>query len=197
MTSSSEVFLEDSFDVTQLLDKVRKGDADAREQLFASLLTSMRQTAKKLIAREAGGNSLQTTDLVNEAYIQLEQGDVLKRARDRRYVYGATNKAMKQILINHARARAAQKRGGDLRRTALDEAINQIESLNKCSVQELTDALNRLEATSPHLREVVELRFFAGLTVDEAAIVIERDRRTVQRYWTLARAILYRDLHGD
>lgn len=187
----------DDVDITRLIAQARSGDQEARQEVFSHLLRSLRQRAYAALAAEQGAETLQATALVNEACIQLIEQKVLEKAPNRRFVYAAANRAMQQILINHARARKAQKRGGEWKRTAIELALIQIETRNGCSVDELYHALDDLEQKSPRLREVVELRFFQGLTVDETASVLECHRRTVIRDWTLARAILFDRLRSD
>lgn len=141
--------------------------------------------------REAGDHTLQATALINEACLRLLNSDTFDHAEDRRYLIGAANQAMRRILIDHARARTAAKRGGIQRKESMDDVIAHLESKAAADYEVLHAALNQLEKDSPRQREIVEHRFLAELTVPETAALMEMSERTIEREWRLARAKLY------
>jgi RNA polymerase sigma factor (TIGR02999 family) len=185
---------EDKQDVSVLLDQVKQGDESARERLFRELQSELRDMAAGLMRRERPDHTLQATALVNEACIRLLDSDAIQNASDRRYVFGMANRAMRQILVDHARRRQTVKRGGDYQRGSLDIVLDNFESMNGCQFEDLEASLESLERESPRQREVVELRFFSGLSIPEVAEVLEVSVGTIERDWRLARAKLYSQL---
>ena len=181
-----------------LLQQVKDGDDSARDRLFNELQTELRGMASAMMRRERPDHTLQATALVNEACLRLLDSDAIQNASDRRYFFGMANRAMRQILVEHARKRNTTKRGGDYERGSLDIVLEQFESSNGCRFEDLESSLEALEKDSPRQREVVELRFFSGLSVPEVAEVLEISVGTVERDWRLARAKLYQQLRsGD
>ncbi|GAB5514133.1 MAG: ECF-type sigma factor [Rhodopirellula baltica] len=180
-----------------LLQQVKDGDEEAREKLFVTLQSELRDMAGALMRGERPDHTLQATALVNEACVRLLDTEALKNVSDRRYMFGMANRAMRQILIDHARRRRTNKRGGDYQRASLDVVLDNFEANNRCQYEDLESALEGLEATSPRQREVVELRFFSGLTNEEVAKVLEISVATVERDWRLARAKLFDQLRSD
>ena len=183
-------------EVSMLLQQVKNGD-EAREKLFVTLQSELRDMAGALMRGERPDHTLQATALVNEACVRLLDTEALKNVSDRRYMFGMANRAMRQILIDHARRRRTNKRGGDYQRASLDVVLDNFEANNRCQYEDLESALEGLEATSPRQREVVELRFFSGLTNEEVAKVLEISVATVERDWRLARAKLFEQLRSD
>ncbi|KLU03436.1 RNA polymerase ECF-type sigma factor [Rhodopirellula islandica] len=184
-------------EVSMLLQQVKNGDEEAREKLFVTLQSELRDMAGALMRGERPDHTLQATALVNEACVRLLDTEALKNVSDRRYMFGMANRAMRQILIDHARRRRTNKRGGDYQRASLDVVLDNFEANNRCQYEDLESALEGLEATSPRQREVVELRFFSGLTNEEVAKVLEISVATVERDWRLARAKLFEQLRND
>ena len=184
-------------EVSMLLQRVKDGDDSARERLFTELQSELKGMASAMMRRERPDHTLQATALVNEACVRLLDSDAVNNASDRRYFFGMANRAMRQILVEHARRRNATKRGGDYQRGSLDVVLEQFEASNGCRFEDLEASLEALEKESPRQREVVELRFFSGLSVPEVAEVLEVSVGTVERDWRLARAKLYQQLRED
>ncbi len=180
-----------------LLQQLKQGDESARDRLFITLQSELRDMAGALMRRERPDHTLQATALVNEACIKLLDSDAFNNVSDRRYMFGMANRAMRQILVDHARRRRTDKRGGEFQRASLDIVLDNFESQNQCQFEELEAALESLEASSPRQREVVELRFFSGLSVEEVAEVLEVSVGTVERDWRLARAKLFQQLREE
>ncbi len=183
-------------DITLLLEALASEKADPRafEQLFARVHRELRQMAADLMQRERPGHTLQPTALVHEAYIRLVDSSHVKW-ESRAHFFGIAARAMRQILVDHARARAAEKRGGDWRRITLDEHIEAFASA-EIDPFELDDALLRLAELDERMAQIVELRFFGDLTEEEIAHFLGVSRRTVQREWWMARLWLRRELGG-
>ena len=186
-------------EVSMLLQQVKEGDPSARERLFTTLQSELRDMAGALMRRERPDHTLQATALVNEACLKLMDSDAFNNASNRRYMFGMANRAMRQILVDHARKRKTDKRGGDYVRASMDIVLDNFEASNRCQFEDLEAALSSLEEDSPRQREVVELRFFSGLSVEEVADVLEVSVGTVERDWRLARAKLFQQLReaGD
>ena len=180
--------------VTQLLqDLDRSGDAS--QELMALVYDSLRSIAERRMAGERAGHTLQATALVNEAFLRLV-GDEPVDWQSRRHFFGAAAEAMRRILIDRARRRSAEKRGGDRRREPLDG----IEIIGPDGSDEellaLDEALRRLEATDAAGIDVVKLRYFAGLTMEQTAEVLGISIATANRRWTVARAHLAVEMSG-
>jgi RNA polymerase sigma factor (TIGR02999 family) len=184
-------------EVSMLLQQVKQGDPSARERLFTTLQSELRDMAGALMRRERPDHTLQATALVNEACLKLMDSDAFANASNRRYMFGMANRAMRQILVDHARKRKTSKRGGDHVRASMDIVLDNFEASNRCQFEDLEDALMSLEQDSPRQREVVELRFFSGLSVEEVADVLEVSVGTVERDWRLARAKLFQQLRDE
>ena len=178
--------------VTDLLRAWGRGDGGALEQLVPLVELDLRQLARRHMARERTGHTLQTTALVNEAYVRLVEGGGL-RARDRVHFFALAARLMRHILVDHARARGNQKRGGDLRKVIFDDALAVWVDRGQDLVA-LDDALTSLSAIDPRRGRVVELRYFGGLTVEETAQALAISVQTVMRDWQLARLWLRREL---
>jgi RNA polymerase sigma factor (TIGR02999 family) len=184
-------------DVSVLLGRIKQGDESARERLFRELQNELRDMAAALMRRERPDHTLQATALVNEACLRLIDSDAIDHASDRRYLFGMANRAMRQILVDHARSRQTAKRGGNHQRGSLDVVLENFEASNGCRFEDLEASLQSLEQGSPRQREVVELRFFSGLSIPEVAEVLGVSVGTVERDWRLARAKLYRQLRDE
>lgn len=184
-----------SGNVTRLLHEVRDGEAEAFDRLMPLVYDELRQLARHQLRRERADCTLDTTALVHETYLKLaDQAQIDWHGRA--HFYSIAARAMRQILVDHARKRRAKKRGGNRRRTTL--ASRHIAT--EVSWEELLDldaALHRLDDMNQRLRQVVEYRFFGGMTEKEVAGVLEVSTRTVQRDWAKARAWLYNELYPD
>ncbi|MHC5113872.1 MAG: ECF-type sigma factor [Planctomycetota bacterium] len=174
-------------DVTRLLNALGEGDRTSSEELLAVLHDELRALARRRMAQERPDHTLQPTALVNEAYMRLVQGDPSWQGRA--HFFGAAAEAMRRILIDHARARMAKKRGGDLARMTFHDLDVQSEDPD-LDLLALDEALTALEAFDARLADVVRLRYFAGLGIDETSQLLEVSPATVKRDWTYARAWL-------
>jgi RNA polymerase sigma factor (TIGR02999 family) len=180
-------------DVTALLDRWNDGDSRALQELLAELYPELKKLADNLLRQERVNHTLQPTALVHEAYIRLTGLREMK-LESRRHFYGAAAMAMRRILVDHARQRGAQKRGGaDLQRAPLEEALNAPVDL-RLDFERLDEALEELARIAPDKARLVELRYFAGLSIQETADVLEIAPATVKRHWNFARAWLFRAL---
>jgi len=177
--------------VTALLAAWSRGDEAALNELMPIVQSELRALARRLMRGERGGHTLQTTALVNEAYVRLV--DLTRiRWQDRAHFFAMSARLMRRILVDHARSRAYQKRGGGARRISLSEAI--VATGRDPDLVELDDALAALAAVDGRKSQVVELRFFGGLSVEETAEALQVSPETVARDWRLAKAWLLRRL---
>ena len=179
--------------VTQLLAEWGSGDRAALDRLVPLVFEELRRLAQSYLRRERADHTLQPTALVNEAYLRLVgQQDV--RWQSRAHFFGIAAHLMRQVLVDHARQRAAEKRGGaDLQRLSLTQA-ERVVNRQDVDVLALNEALERLAGFDPQQSRIVELKFFAGLTIEESAEVLGISHATVERDWKLARAWLKREL---
>lgn len=181
-------------DVTELLLAWKEGDSAARDALFDAVYDELRRLARIRLARERPDQSLAPTALVHEAYLKLvDQRRV--QWQNRSHFFAIAGKVMRRILVDHARARAAAKRGGDVR-VPLDDVEAALAPL-EIDVLALDAALEKLASLDRRQSELVELRFFAGLTVEETAATLDVAPITVKRDWALAKAWLFRELQGE
>lgn len=181
--------------VTELLARIGAGDGHAIDRLFPLVYQQLRQSAEGILRGEREGHTLQPTALVHEVYLKLV-GSGRIPARDRGHFLSIAARAMRQILVDHARRRGARKRGKGEAHVPLDIPIAD-DGMLFDELIALDDALDRLSAQSPRLRSVVELRYFAGLNEEEIAEALGVTTRTVQRDWVKARAWLYREVYGQ
>ncbi len=181
--------------VTELLRAWGGGDERALEQLLPLVEAELRRLARGYMARERRGHTLQTTALVNEAFVRLVDARQLGW-HDRAHFLGISARLMRRVLVDHARARGYHKRGGGARKTSLDEAMAVSPALN-VDVVALDRALERLASVDERKSRVVELRFFGGLSVEETADVLHVSADTIKRDWRLAKLWLLRDLEGS
>lgn len=181
--------------VTRLLAAWREGDASAPQELFGLLYGELRRLAQAQLGRRSGGSTLSATTLVHEAYLKLAHRPRLAVV-DRRHFYAVAAKAMRQILLDHARRHGALKRGGGAVRVTLDEAMIRLDTA-AADVVALEGALATLEAVDPELARLVELRFFGGLSIEETAEALEVSPRTAKRDWQKARLFLFHRLSAD
>ena len=181
--------------ITELIEAARGGDEPAVRTLLPLVYAELKRVAHRQIRRERPGQTLQTTALVHEAYLRLIKDTELSFV-NRVHLLAIASQAMREILVERARARQAAKRGGKDRRITLDEAMAADEP-GGVDVLDLDRALEKLAEVAPEQARIVELRFFGGLTNDEIAGAVGVSVATVKRHWTLARAWLYRELAGD
>jgi RNA polymerase sigma factor (TIGR02999 family) len=184
----------DSDTLVRLLASARNGDADALNELAPLVYDELRRIARRQMSRERQGHTLQPTALANEAWVRL-MGSRHLDVQNRSHFMGLAANAMRQILVERARAHHAAKRGGAAQRVTLDERM--LPGVGRpIEVEALDEALTRLEADNPDLARIVELRFFGGLTVEEVARQLGSSPATVKRRWTLAKAWLVREIEG-
>jgi RNA polymerase sigma factor (TIGR02999 family) len=180
------------FDITRLLARWGEGDARALEELTPIVYQELRQLAHLFMQRESDDHTLQPTALVHEAYLRLA-GVRETKFQNRAHFYGAAAKIMRRVLVDHAREQRAAKRGAGATVASLDEAAERgIDP--RSDLMFLDEALDRLAALAPQPARVVELRYFGGLTVEEAAVFLDVAPITVKRHWAFARAWLHRTL---
>jgi len=175
--------------LTRLLSQAAAGDRAASEQVLATVYEHLRNIARQRMGGERAGHTLQATALVHEAYVRLLGKQDLKW-NDRTHFFRAAADAMRKILIDHARARNADKRGGGRQALHIGSVADLATSEEPAGVLAFDDAILRLEEADPHSAEVVRLRFYAGLTEEEAAEALGISARTVRREWAFARAWL-------
>jgi RNA polymerase sigma factor (TIGR02999 family) len=181
--------------ITALLARAKGGQAAALDELVPLVYAELRRIAGRYMRRERPGQSLQATALVHEAYIRLLKDEDLS-FENRAHFLGIAARAMRQILVEHARARDADKRGGERRRITLNEGIASDQPAD-VDLLALDQALERLAARDAGRARVVELRFFGGLTNEETAAALGVSPATVKRAWVVARAWLFRELSGQ
>ncbi|HEX2188042.1 MAG TPA: sigma-70 family RNA polymerase sigma factor [Longimicrobiaceae bacterium] len=169
-------------------------DPAALDRLFPDVYAELHRLARARLRGERGGHTLNTTALVHEAYLRLSE-QTRSGLSDRNHLLALAARAMRRVLVDHARKHRTAKRGGGLRQVHLEEATLMVEERAEVLIA-LDEALARLETLDPRLCRVVECRFFSGLTEAETAEVLRVTTRTVQRDWTKAKAWLYRELDG-
>jgi RNA polymerase sigma factor (TIGR02999 family) len=180
--------------LTALLAKADAGDARARDQLFAALYDELHRLAEAQLHRSSGPITLGPTTLLHEAYLHVSNREQLSFP-DRNRFFGYAARAMRGLIINYVRDRRAQKRGGELTFMSLDEARVPAATPSE-DLEQLNQALEELAALEPALAELVDLRFFCGLSFAEIATIRGVSERTAQRDWAKARALLYTFLGG-
>ena len=180
-------------DVTDLLLSWRQGDAAALDRLVPLVYDELRRVARRHLRGESPGHALQATALVHEVYLRLVDVDRLTLT-NRAHFFGVAATLMRQIVVDYARRQRADKRGGGVTMLSLDEASPAAAWTSSVDVLALDEALDALSAIDARQCRVVELRFFAGLTIDEAATALGISPATVEREWALAKAWLFRRL---
>jgi RNA polymerase sigma factor (TIGR02999 family) len=180
-------------DVTLILSAIERGDPQASEQLLPLVYEELRKLAAHKLAQEKPGQTLDATGLVHEAYLRLVDSEKFQRWDSRGHFFHAAAEDMRRILINRARDKNCLKRGGGWKRVDFD-SLAAVNDASDDDLIALDDALERLAVESGPCAELVKLRFFAGLTLDEAAASLGLARRTADRYWAFARAWLFEAL---
>jgi RNA polymerase sigma factor (TIGR02999 family) len=181
-------------DVTRVLNAIEQGDRRAASELLPLVYAELRRLAVRKMANERAGQTLNATALVHEAYLRLVDGAEDRRWDSRGHFFSAAAEAMRRILIENVRRKGSIKRGGGLRRQEMqnDNAVSRPSDGDE--LLDLDDVLTKLAATEPELARLVELRYFAGLSVEEAAQAMGISPRTVKRNWSYARAWIRREM---
>jgi RNA polymerase sigma factor (TIGR02999 family) len=179
--------------VTQILSAIEQGDPQAAEQLLPLVYDELRKLAGQKLAEEKPGQTLQATALVHEAYVRLVDGAKAQRWNSRGHFFAAAAEAMRRILIEAARRKKADKHGGAFERIRA-EIVDLPAAERDDKLLRLDEALARLEMQYPVHAMLVKLRFFAGLTIEEAAAALDISTATADRYWNYARAWLQREM---
>ncbi|MDX2035251.1 MAG: sigma-70 family RNA polymerase sigma factor [Isosphaeraceae bacterium] len=182
-------------DVTRILEAIEQGDPTAAEALLPLVYEELRKVAAARLAREQPGQTLQATALVHEAYLRLVGSESVRSYRDRAHFLAAAATAMRRILVDHARRKRTKKHGGDLHRLPL-EGIAAADAQPDEELIALDAALQRLAEKDPGKARLVELRYFVGLTGEEAAEVLGISPTTADRHWAFARAWLQAEVRG-
>ena len=181
--------------VTELLAAWSNGDKEALDKLIPLIYDELRRLARERMRRERVGHTLQTTALVNEAYLRLvEQRNA--HWQNRAQFFAVAAQLMRRILVDHARAHRRHKREGDANKVSLDEAVI-VSQEQDTNVLELHEALERLEALNERMGRIVELRFFGGLSIEETAEVLKVSPGTVMKDWTFAKAFLHEAISNE
>lgn len=178
---------------TQLLKRMSDGDLSATDELAPLLYGALREIAAEWMGRQSSDHTLQPTALVNEAWLRLFSTDVVQRFNGRGHFLKAAACAMRSVLVDHARARKATKRGENMKPLPLDAALGVFEE-RSIDVVELSDAIDRLDQIQGDLAKIVELRFFGGLTIPETADALGVSTQTIDRRWRVARLWLKSEL---
>lgn len=182
-------------DITRLLQAWGGGDKEALDQLTPLVYQELRRIARRMMARERPGHTLQTTALVNEAYLRLVDVENVSW-QDRAHFFAIGARTMRRILVDFARSRSYRKRGGGEERVSIEESLI-VTGRPGGDLLALDDALTRLAALDSRKSQVVELRFFGGLSVEETAEALKISPETLMRDWKMAKAWLYRELTGE
>ncbi|MBX3297413.1 MAG: sigma-70 family RNA polymerase sigma factor [Acidobacteria bacterium] len=185
----------DSPEITQLLLAWREGDEGALEQLMPAVYQELRRLARNYMRRQNPDHTLQTTALVNEAFLRLVDSNRVNW-QDRNHFFAISAQLMRRVLVDSARKRNSLKRGGDQIMVTLDDRAEVAIEKHEDMIA-LDEALERLAKLSPRQAQIVEMKYFAGLTEDQVAETLDLSTRTVRRDWNLARAWLYRELKGS
>ena len=183
-------------EVTRILCAIEQGDSHAAEQLMPLVYEELRKLAAQKLAREKPGQTLQATALVHEAYLRLVDVKEAQRWNNRGHFFAAAAEAMRRILVEHARRKGRRKRGGERRRLDLQAAELSVQGPN-IDILAVDEAVTQLAGKHPEKAELVKLRYFAGLTLPEAATALGISTPTAERYWRYARAWLVRQLRRD
>lgn len=183
-------------DVTQILSRIERGDSEAAEQLLPLVYDELRKLAGAKMAQENPGQTLQATALVHEAYLRLVGAKNEQQWDNRGHFFAAAAESMRRILVEKARRKKRLKHGGELQRQDFDNVQIEAAEVHEDLVA-LDAALDRLKTVDPQAVELVQLRYFAGLSNADAAGMLEISPRTADRVWAFARAWLYREVAGE
>jgi RNA polymerase sigma factor (TIGR02999 family) len=183
-------------EVTRILSQIEHGDAQAAEELLPLVYDELRKLAAAKLAQEKPGQTLQATALVHEAYIRLVDVEKSQNWESRRHFFAAAAESMRRILVENARRKGSRKHGGDRMRHDVDD-LELTEPEWGDDLLALNEALDRLGQKDPLKAELIKLRHFAGLTIDQAAQALGISPTTANRYWVYARAWLHREVVGN
>jgi len=184
-----------SHEITEILMAAREAPERAADRLLPLIYDQLKALAQRHLGRENPGHTLQATALVHEAYVHLVD-QTRATFRDRHHFFAVAATAMRRILVDHARTKGRTKRGGDRKRIELDMVVD-LAADTGIDLPSLDAALERLNQVDERKAKLVDLRFFAGLTIEEAAEVLELSPATAKRDWIVAKGILYRELTGE
>lgn len=183
--------------ITILLSQIREGKSGAKDKLYTVVYSELRKIASQLMRFESPAQSFSASDIVHEAYIRLCDQDVTGKATNRRFFFASAARAMRQILVDRARMRKAQKRGGELQQQPLDSICQGLESAWGHNILELDEALNQMQNEKPRQYQVIMYRFFGGFTIEATAHILGLSESTIEGDWRLARSHLYRELSDN
>ncbi|MEO6065173.1 MAG: ECF-type sigma factor [Lysobacterales bacterium] len=184
--------MQEGQDLTALIGLAGNGDRDAADRLFAAVYAELHRIAARVL--RAGDGGMHTTSLVHDAYLKLRRPEALNQ-RDREHFFAVAARAMRQIVIDHVRERAAHKRGGAVDVQSLDSGALQVAASGREEhVLALDESLQRLATVDPALARLVELRFYGGLEVKELSAILDRSERSIERDWQRARAFLVAEI---
>lgn len=183
-------------DITLLLDSVARGDARAAEDLLPIVYGELRRLAAHKMAGESSGHTLQATALVHEAWLRMVGGEQQQQWQNRSHFFAAAAESMRRILVEHARRKQSLKRGGGAGHEELDEAAIVL-TAPPDELLAVHDALDQLAAQDPSAAELVKLRYFVGMTMEEAASALNLPKRTAENLWTYARVWLHRRISKE
>lgn len=183
-------------EVTQILDAIGRGDAHASEELLPLIYQELRRLAAKMLAQEPAGQTLEATALVHEAYVRLVDAEAEQKWSHRGHFFAAAAEAMRRILVEKARRKQRIKHGGEHQRVELDDE-RLVCAVPADQMLALDEALERFGQEEPDKAQLVKLRFFAGLSIEEAAEILGISRATASRYWTYSRAWLHDAVSAD
>jgi RNA polymerase sigma factor (TIGR02999 family) len=182
-------------DVTRILSEIEQGDSQAADQLFPLVYDELRKLAAQKLAQEKSGQTLQATALVHEAYLRLVDTDKVRRWDSRGHFFAAAAEAMRRILVENARRKGRLKRGGGQRRIELDDPrLGYTEPVDELLA--VDEALEQLACEDPQAAQLVKLRYFGGLSIEDAAEMVGIARSIAYEHWAYARAWLHRRLCG-
>jgi RNA polymerase sigma factor (TIGR02999 family) len=179
-------------DVTRILNAIERGDAKATDELLPLVYEELRLLAAQKLSQERPGQTLQATALVHEAYLRLV-GDEPHSWNSRGHFFAAAAEAMRRILVERARRRRSERHGGDRERIPLEAGDIEV-AMPSDQIVALSDALDALEQEDPEVAQLVKLRYFVGLTLDQAAQLLQISSRTAYRHWAYAKARLHEEL---
>jgi RNA polymerase sigma factor (TIGR02999 family) len=178
-----------------LFASAAKGNTEARQQIFATVYSELRRLAQRELARRGGGLTLSPTELLHEAFLDFQKRTGVQ-FEDRARFLGYASRAMRGLIVDHARERMALKRGGGAEITSLDHEVPAAVADDRELIQ-INEALEELEKLDADLAHIVDLKFFCGYTIDEIATLLNVSDRTIERQWEKARLVLYRSMRNE
>lgn len=180
--------------VTHILEAIQRGEAKAADQLLPLVYEELRRLGAAKMASEAPGQTLQPTALVHEAWLRLTNDDQ-RKWNDRTHFFAAAAEAMRRILVDNARRKRTERRGGDRQRVEMSD-IGSASEESEDNLLAVDDALEKLSVLDPEKAQLVKLRYFVGMTLEQAGAALGISERTARRYWTFARAWLHEEIKG-